>query len=140
MVTSRPAFGIQVPVSKPHALAQNFSGRFWVQRHFVSMYVLRVQVWYDPNDVFDAWDLYLAAAEADDTLMQNKLFRYSILQLWYDLPYIVKIVDSVSLILYRWRHRYDFADVSRQGMQIAAIQFYDDMIKYYKKGEVNPTL
>ena len=35
---------------------------------------------------------------------------------------------------------YDLADVSRQGMQIASIQFYDDMIMYYKKGEVNPTL
>ena len=54
------------------------------------MYVLRVQVWYDPNDVFDAWDLYLAAAEADSTLMKNKLFRYSILPFPCGLPYILK--------------------------------------------------
>ena len=36
--------------------------------------------------------------------------------------------------------RYDLADVSRQGMQVAAIQFYNDMIMYYKKKQVNPVL
>ena len=35
---------------------------------------------------------------------------------------------------------YDLADVSRQGMQIAAITFYNDMISWYKKKQINPVL
>ena len=53
------------------------------------------------------------------------------------LRYMRANLIELNLVFSR---RYDLADVSRQGMQVAAIQFYNDMIMYYKKKQVNPVL